>query len=72
MFHSASDLTCAPMGYSQNLHADGRDVSPPPPTAICQTNGPILDLKTAFDIPGLELSENFPVVLRDEDVAAGH
>ena len=28
-----------------------------PPPAICQTNGPILDPKTAFDSSGLELSE---------------
>ena len=28
-----------------------------PAPAICQTNGPILDPKTAFDSSGLELSE---------------
>ena len=42
---------CPPIG--------GGGVSPstPPPPAICQANGPILNLKTAFDSSGLELSE---------------
>ena len=44
------------MGYSRNLPADGKGAFRPPP-AICQTNGPILDPKTAFDSSGLEISE---------------
>ena len=41
----------------------------PPPLAICQTNGPILDPKTAFGSSGFELSEyvaNFFLNVTDE------
>ena len=51
-------LTRTPMGYSRTLPADvgggGERFGPP---AICQTNGPILDPKTAFDSSGFEISE---------------
>ena len=42
------------MGHSRTLPADGGGFIP---HAIFQTNGPILDPKTAFDSPGLEISE---------------
>ena len=46
------------MGYSRSrtLPAQGGGRFGPP--ANCQTNGPILDPKTAFDSPGLELPED--------------
>ena len=44
------------MGVFPDLPADGEGRASSP--AICQATGPILDLKTAFAIPRLELSEN--------------
>ena len=49
-------LTRAPMEYSRTLPADGGG-GRFSPRAICQTTGPILDPKMAFDSTGLELSE---------------
>ena len=57
MFANVYHLTRSPMGYSRTLPADGGGGAFPPPPAICQTNGPILDLKMAFDSSVLELSE---------------
>ena len=48
-------LSRAPIGYSRTRAPIGGGVRPPP--AICQTTGPILYPKTAFDSFGLELSE---------------
>ena len=49
-------VTLALMEYSRTLPADGGPFRPPPP-AICQSNGPILDPETAFDDSGPELSQ---------------
>ena len=50
------------MGYFRTLPADeGECVSPPPPpSAICQTTGPIVDPKTAFDSSEPQPSEYVP------------
>ena len=50
-------LIRAPMGYFRTRPADVWPFRPPPPTAICQTVGPIPDPKTAFNSSGLELSK---------------
>ena len=48
-------LTRALMGYFRTLHADGGGRFGP--SGYLPNYGPILDPKTAFDCPGLELSE---------------
>ena len=51
-------LSSALMGYfPDSAHRCGGRLLRPPPPAICQTNGPIPDPKTAFDRSGFELSE---------------
>ena len=45
------------LGESQALMGRGRGISDTP-TLLCQTTGPILDLKTTFDSPGHELSKH--------------
>ena len=53
-------LTRAPMGYFRTMTTDGGGGTVSPLfLAICQTTGPILDPKTAFDSSGLDLAEYF-------------
>ena len=62
-------LTRDPLGYSRTLPVDGGGGVSAPHPVICQTNEPILDPKSAFDIPGLEPYEyvvNFYLNVSDD------
>ena len=59
-------LTRALLGYSRTLPAFGGGGASPSYPAICQTTGPILDLKTEFDSPGYDLSHDI------EKISEGH